>query len=410
MKRTTPRRTAVLAAALLMASALAGCQDEGGGDNTTVQNNVDDKQCADVRNAEQPASAKTVALIGDVTASVRAHEVAPPGAADVLTVAQKEHARVTFVPVDGTDAVRDPVAGYSLDPLPDNRSAFANRVRAAAVACARRDARGSALRPRKPGSDLLTALATAARERPSWIVIDSDGISTAGALDLADTGYDVSPDDLVAQLRESGSLPRLPEGVRVTWLSLGSSSVPLGTAQVEQLRALWRALLTASGVSADDIEFDDRAAPAATATPSGGTDGSGLPQDTVPEPKVVSLNDGWEIPAALLFAPESARLLPSTETTLQDVADRIRAAPGARRYTVTGHTAAYGTAAGRRTLSVQRATAVRDALVRLGVPRDRLTVRGVGATRPKRPEILPDGTHDLSAARENRRVVIEPIS
>ncbi|MCX4741215.1 hypothetical protein [Streptomyces antibioticus] len=47
---------------------------------------------------------------------------------------------------------------------------------------------------------------------------------------------------------------------------------------------------------------------------------------------------------------------------------------------------------------------------RLGVPRDRLAVRGVGATWPKRPEILPDGAHDLSAARENRRVVIEPTS
>lgn len=114
------------------------------------------------------------------------------------------------------------------------------------------------------------------------------------------------------------------------------------------------------------------------------------------------------VPAALLFAPESAARLPETREVLRGIAEQLRALPSNRSIEVAGHTARYGTAAERQQLSEDRVQAVVDALVALQVPRHQLSSKGYGATRPKRPEILPDGTHDLEAARENRRVVITP--
>ena len=100
------------------------------------------------------------------------------------------------------------------------------------------------------------------------------------------------------------------------------------------------------------------------------------------------------------FEADSARLLPSELDKLGRIAEILKAYPE-RDILVEGHTALAGTAAGRQKLSVERAAAVADRLVRLGVRTpDRIVVRGWGAERPI-------DTNSTEAGRSrNRRVEI----
>ena len=66
---------------------------------------------------------------------------------------------------------------------------------------------------------------------------------------------------------------------------------------------------------------------------------------------------------------------------------------------IQGHTDNQGTPDGNMTLSQQRAEAVRDRLVQLGVSADRLTARGFGQTRPIRPNLT------VAGRAANRRVM-----
>jgi len=100
------------------------------------------------------------------------------------------------------------------------------------------------------------------------------------------------------------------------------------------------------------------------------------------------------------FEADSARLLPSEIEKIARIAEILKSYP-ARDILVEGHTALAGTAAGRRQLSVERAAAVADRIVRLGArSADRIIVRGWGAERPI-------DTNSTEAGRSrNRRVEI----
>ena len=78
---------------------------------------------------------------------------------------------------------------------------------------------------------------------------------------------------------------------------------------------------------------------------------------------------------------------------------------------VNGHSDGLGSGEYNTELSRRRAVAVRDELVRLGVPSGLLAAQGLGETRPVRPETLPDGGDDAAARQLNRRVelvLLEP--
>lgn len=82
------------------------------------------------------------------------------------------------------------------------------------------------------------------------------------------------------------------------------------------------------------------------------------------------------------FAPDSAIIPAEGKAVLKSAARVLIALPAGAQVAVVGHTDSTGTAERNLALSVQRAEAVRDAMVSLGVSAERLTVSGAGDARP----------------------------
>lgn len=104
-----------------------------------------------------------------------------------------------------------------------------------------------------------------------------------------------------------------------------------------------------------------------------------------------------------LFATElPARAGPA----LDSVAARIRSVRLSVVVVIVGTADERGDPELNRGLGLARATAVRDALVRSGVPPDRLRVESCGADR--RCQLVPGATGESEGAELNRRVIFQP--
>ncbi len=105
---------------------------------------------------------------------------------------------------------------------------------------------------------------------------------------------------------------------------------------------------------------------------------------------VVTLGD-------VLFAVGETELLPSAEQTLNDVIELLESEPD-KAIRIEGHTDSTGPAALNLRLSEERANAVRDALIELGINPSRLNAVGMG-------EDFPIATNQTEEGRaRNRRV------
>jgi outer membrane protein OmpA-like peptidoglycan-associated protein len=109
------------------------------------------------------------------------------------------------------------------------------------------------------------------------------------------------------------------------------------------------------------------------------------------------------IDLAVNFEFNSARLTPDGELILDNLGHALQDPKlGASRFAIGGHTDGVGSAGYNKTLSEQRAEAVRNYLIeRYDVPADRLTAEGFGLTQ------LRDPANPASAV--NRRVEITNI-
>jgi len=97
---------------------------------------------------------------------------------------------------------------------------------------------------------------------------------------------------------------------------------------------------------------------------------------------------------AILFEPESAELRGEEASRLDRLSGLLEAFNG-RDILITGHTADYGTAEGRKKLSFERASAVADLLFPRGrAGEGKLFIKGAGSSEP------------VGTDRENRRVEI----
>jgi OmpA-OmpF porin, OOP family len=132
--------------------------------------------------------------------------------------------------------------------------------------------------------------------------------------------------------------------------------------------------------------------PAAPGAGAPGAPGAGVTVSETPEG--VKLVIG-----SIRFVADEAVVLPEEKPRLEAVAKALKGIPG-RTFRVIGHTAAAGTAAGQKTLSVERASAVVDFLVASGIESRRFVYEGRGATEP----IAPNDTEQGRTL--NRRVEI----
>ncbi len=101
----------------------------------------------------------------------------------------------------------------------------------------------------------------------------------------------------------------------------------------------------------------------------------------------------------LHFVPDKAQLLPEEKAKLDTMASILKGIPD-RNFLVAGHTAPFGTRAGRQQLSEERAKAIVDAMVQRGIPAGRFLFEGRGSTEQIAPNDTPENR------RKNRRVEI----
>ena len=111
------------------------------------------------------------------------------------------------------------------------------------------------------------------------------------------------------------------------------------------------------------------------------------------------------LPDSVLFDFGSVGLRTAAREKLSLVAGLAKASPEAA-LDIGGHTDAIGTDDYNQRLSEARAGVVREALVILGVERDRITATGYGETRPVAPNTKPGGGDDPAGRQRNRRVEI----
>ena len=102
--------------------------------------------------------------------------------------------------------------------------------------------------------------------------------------------------------------------------------------------------------------------------------------------------------ADITFQSNRTTLTKKSYSAIQELADSLKANPDLE-LTIEGHTDNVGDPTYNLSLSLERATSVRDALISRGVPREKIQVKGFGESHP----IVSNSTAEGRA--ENRRVV-----
>lgn len=258
---------------------------------------------------------------------------------------------------------------------------------------------------RKGGLDLLGGIADAVRGLPAGtLVVTSGGLSTDGAFDLRQVGWQADPAAIAAQLAAAHQLPHL-DGWRVLFAGLGSvagAQPPLPAPARDRLAAYWQAICRAAGAVACDVDQSRTPAEPSRATAA---------TPVVPVPGVTSVTGPrGEVTttvsdAALGFAGDSAVLSESARDLLRSLAGSITAGRSDAPVSVRGFAAdpPGSTEAGRRALAERRARAVAGALTEAGVTQ-RVDASGTG-TQPG-VTAMTGGRFDEAAAARMRRVEI----
>ena len=108
--------------------------------------------------------------------------------------------------------------------------------------------------------------------------------------------------------------------------------------------------------------------------------------------------DGRVATQGIYFDTGSDRIRPESTPTLKEIAAMLTEHPDLKLL-IEGHTDNVGAATANQALSEKRAAAVRQVLIdSFGVDADRLTTKGLGATKPVAPNDTPEGRQN------NRRV------
>ena len=401
----TPARTAATAVATFLTVALvAGCSGgdsasggfsaEGGGGGLNCPVPVGPMAIAVSGRANSPEPGLPQSAQGAAVTVVR-------GASD-----QDVQPRFTIINVDGrpssagsdtfrTDAGNSVAAG-------DDQNAFLQGL-GNAVTQVRAD---------DPEVDVLGALDLAGRSvqgnRPGTVVLVDSGLSTVAPLDFRQPGLLDSPvGETVDFLRSANALPDL-RGATVVLAGLGDTAdpqTPLSPAQRSSLVALWTGISQAAGAACVSVVDEPRGGDAPSDVPPVSTVDVPPPPTITPGRPTTLPDDG-----SVGFQPDTAEFRDrnAARGVLTPFAQFLTGAPNAR-LALTGTSARAGTDAGQIDLSTRRADAVKQLLVELGAPADRITTRGVGSQFPGYVnDVGPDGRQLPGPASQNRTVIVEP--
>jgi len=251
--------------------------------------------------------------------------------------------------------------------------------------------------------DLLTTMLNASRvtSPPATMLLLTSGVTTSGGFDLRQVGWAEPPASAAADLKQRGLLPDLSRWT-VVFSGLGETAgrqPALPLPQQTTLASYWLAICHAAGAAA--CRVDDSPRPV---RPSRST----VPVPVVPVPAVQSITGphGQQqsiVPADLLFAFNSATLLPGASSYLAPIA--ARAGAGSFSVSITGQASPDGgTASYNLRLSALRAQAVERRLIMLGLSARQITqVNGIGTAGQS---CTVRGTLDESKCAQLRRVVI----
>ncbi len=123
-------------------------------------------------------------------------------------------------------------------------------------------------------------------------------------------------------------------------------------------------------------------------------------------PNFQTIPPALTLPSDSLFAFDRADLRPAAEQVLQQAVPLITK-QRVRSVTIEGHTDSIGTAEYNLRLSTDRANAVKDWLVKSGVPNaGGFVAIGYGKSQPIAPNTKADGSDNPEGRRKNRRVSI----
>ncbi len=106
------------------------------------------------------------------------------------------------------------------------------------------------------------------------------------------------------------------------------------------------------------------------------------------------------LPSGILFDVDKSDVRPTAKDSIAKAAEVLVKYPDTY-VTVEGHTDSTGKPEYNQRLSERRADAVRDLLIRYGVPPSRLSIKGYGASNPVADNSTPEGR------QANRRVQLE---
>ena len=278
--------------------------------------------------------------------------------------------------------------------------------------------------------DTLDAISLAARslkdepdKNNKYILILDTGLSTTGSLNFTNNLIESDADILCEQLVELKAIPDL-EDISVIWIGLGDTATPqqdLSPRQLKNLKTIWDAILTEG--EAKTVYFSSVLSGGVISTqqlPSVST------VNLLSEPEILYEFEGTDIselefPDVIIFNEERVAFIGDSSEFIDKSAAMDAIIPVAE-YLITHpqfEVLIIGTTASLPSdpdyclrLSQERADAVRDTLVELGVDSSQLQTIGLGYQYDPWhiSDLNSDGTQNQNAGKNRKVVLLDAMS
>jgi OOP family OmpA-OmpF porin len=395
-------RVAAMSAALLAAAGVAGC----GGSGSGGASNGGGDGGGDASLGSCLVPGVPVAL-GIGARSNSPEPIMTSAVKAAMNSAINASQQVTVVRLDG-----DPKVVYSQVYSPtgantqSRKSDYNNYVDTLNGVLAGTTATTTDVRAQVPQANVLEALAIAAGEvGPGGDVIIMDsGLQTTSPLNFTTGLLADDPETITSFLKNADELPNLT-GRHLEFSGLGWTAAPqqaLSIADRAKVGEIWTDIAKAAGASCVDLDPTPDTNVAVLRRPAVSVVVPPPPPAAPVKCSVTNLDDANNV--GFNFDSTTFRDPAGADATLSQLAKVIISSGDS--VTLTGGTSSEGSAAHNQQLSLERANAVKAALVRMGVAGGRIATYGDGAHLPGRlNDRGSNGPLLIGPAIANRRVV-----